>query len=92
MDWPTASVILGVLGTIATAIVKRPWRQPAQQPTNGRVWASAVDVAALQKEVEGLRREFDSFADRADKHFTGLYGKLEAMIAIRAVDQARGGK
>lgn len=54
MDWPTATVICGVLGTIATALVKLPHRK---SDGNGRYYATAVDMAKALTELETLKVE-----------------------------------
>ncbi len=54
MDWPTAAVILGVLGTIAVAIIKVVPQRTVVQNTDGHKCASEESVTELTTVVKGL--------------------------------------
>jgi hypothetical protein len=51
-DWPAASVLLGTLATIAVAILK--WSPRRGEPTNGRIYARATDLAEIGARLTAL--------------------------------------
>jgi hypothetical protein len=51
-DWPAASVLLGSLATIAMAIIK--WSPRRAEPTNGRIYARATDLAEIGARLASL--------------------------------------
>jgi hypothetical protein len=59
MDWPVATVILGTLGTLAVGILKLMSRQEADRDHelgNGRVYASATDMAEIRARLVSLEQ------------------------------------
>jgi hypothetical protein len=59
MDWPVATVLLGTIGTIAVGVFKLMARRdpPASgPPTNGRVFAHAVDLAEIRARLVSLEQ------------------------------------
>jgi hypothetical protein len=51
-DWPAASVLLGTLATVAVAILK--WSPRRTEPTNGRIYAKATDLAEIGARLVAL--------------------------------------
>ena len=51
-DWPAATVLLGTLATVAVAILK--WSPRRGEPTNGRIYARAVDLAEIGARLASL--------------------------------------
>jgi hypothetical protein len=51
-DWPAASVLLGTLATVAVAIIK--WSPRRTEPTNGRIYAKATDLAEIGARLAAL--------------------------------------
>jgi hypothetical protein len=59
MDWPVATVLLGTLGTLAVGIFKimpRRERDCGGEPTNGRVYARATDLAEFRARLVSLEQ------------------------------------
>ncbi|MFO0791795.1 MAG: hypothetical protein U0805_20220 [Pirellulales bacterium] len=59
MDWPVATVLLGTLGTLALGIFKLMSRReaaPSHEPTNGRVYARATDLAEFRARLIALEQ------------------------------------
>jgi hypothetical protein len=51
-DWPAATVLLGTLATAAVAILK--WSPRRAEPTNGRIYARATDLAEIGARLAAL--------------------------------------
>jgi hypothetical protein len=51
-DWPAATVLLGTLATVAVAILK--WSPRRTEPTNGRIYARATDLAEIGARLASL--------------------------------------
>jgi hypothetical protein len=58
MDWPVATVLLGTLGTLSVAILKwLPQRGGrGTEPSNGRVYARATDMAEIRARLTALEQ------------------------------------
>ncbi len=59
MDWPAATVLLGTIGTLAVGLFKLvPRREPPRrdEPTNGRVYARATDMAEFRARLVALEQ------------------------------------
>ena len=59
MDWPAATVILGTLVTLATGIFKLMSRREidvSDEPSNGRVYARATDLAEFRARLVSLEQ------------------------------------
>jgi hypothetical protein len=59
MDWPAATVLLGTIGTLAVGILKLVPRRDGhrhQEPTNGRVYARATDLAEFRARLVSLEQ------------------------------------
>ena len=73
MDWPTASVLIGVLGTIAVAILRVT---PAQKRSNADVPMEIAVLKAQHTTLSGvlvdLRKEIRHRLERLEKKIDGL--------------------
>jgi hypothetical protein len=59
MDWPIATVLLGTLGTLALGVFKMLSRREAEhgdEPSNGRVYARATDLAEFRARLVSLEQ------------------------------------
>lgn len=59
MDWPIATVLLGTLGTIAVGMLKLLARRNSDscdEPSNGRVYARATDLAEFRARLVSLEQ------------------------------------
>jgi hypothetical protein len=59
MDWPVATVLLGTIGTVAVGIFKLMSRRESgrhDEPTNGRVYARATDMAEFRARLIALEQ------------------------------------
>jgi hypothetical protein len=59
MDWPVATVLLGTLGTLSVAILKwmpQRGRERDIEPSNGRVYARATDLAEIRARLTSLEQ------------------------------------
>ena len=59
MDWPVANVLLGTIGTVAVGIFKLMSRRESgrrDEPTNGRVYARATDMAEFRARLIALEQ------------------------------------
>ena len=59
MDWPVATVLLGTIGTVAVGIFKLMSRREHgrhDEPTNGRVYARATDMAEFRARLIALEQ------------------------------------
>lgn len=54
MDWPVAAVLLGTLGTLAVALLK--WVPRRGGISNGRIYASAIDMAEIGARLVSLEQ------------------------------------
>jgi len=57
MDWPVATVLLGTIGTLAVGVLKLVPRRESHrggEPTNGRVYAHATDLAEIRARLASL--------------------------------------
>jgi hypothetical protein len=51
-DWPAATVLLGTLATVAVALFQ--WSPRRTEPTNGRIYARATDLAEIGARLAAL--------------------------------------
>jgi hypothetical protein len=51
-DWPVATVLLGTLATLAVGILK--WSPQRGEPSNGRIYARATDLAEIGARLAAL--------------------------------------
>jgi len=59
MDWPAATVLLGTIGTLAVGILKLVPRRDGprpNEPTNGRIYARATDMAEFRARLVALEQ------------------------------------
>lgn len=52
MEWPTATIILGIIGTIATAIIKLAPQKVRIEDLQGHKCATKEDIVALTKLID----------------------------------------
>lgn len=78
MDWPIATVILGVLGTIVAAIVKRPGSKT--ELPNGRVYAKAVDMAEIRARLVALEQAHQVMRAELRSDMKGLQDALRGAV------------
>jgi hypothetical protein len=81
MDWPVASVILGVIGTVIVALLKvmqRPREATLAQPLRLHMARMELHVGTLQRQLDAIcrrlqemdtaqRAQHDQFASRLEK-------------------------
>ena len=74
IDWPTAAVMLGALATLCVGLIQ--WPTQRREPTNGRIYASAVELAEIKAKLQSLDESYRVMRDeiRADLK------ELEALI------------
>jgi|tagenome__1003787_1003787.scaffolds.fasta_scaffold16978933_1 hypothetical protein len=59
MDWPVATVLLGTIGTLAVGVFRLMSRREGghrAEPTNGRVYARATDMAEFRARLISLEQ------------------------------------
>jgi len=59
LDMPAALVILGVLGTICTGIVRWPWREKVNPKPNDKYVSTDVCIA-IHRGIEGWMNRLES--------------------------------
>lgn len=81
MDWPTASVILGILATIAVAIIKFiPSKNRSGNPSNPSNAVSEKVCKAQMKAQEASIRNVYHRIKELENNLGGRIGNLETSI------------